>query len=122
VATEPATRAFKLKCMALQIALDRDLADYVMTGGGQSEPKTSWHEGFLTSSKDHATGNVLVIAKGSKTSDLGKSGRRQGILHEQRCHRRVAERLIKTSRRPLRKRIDRFAASGHSLLKTARAG
>jgi hypothetical protein len=48
------------------VVLDLDAADFVMTGAS-SERKGSWHEGWLSQEKDHATGSVMIFSKETKS-------------------------------------------------------
>jgi hypothetical protein len=53
------------KKVPVKLVLDAEQADFVMTGAS-SERKGSWHEGWLSTEKDKASGSVMVVSKASK--------------------------------------------------------
>ena len=45
----------------MKLVLSAGQADCIITGASQEESKRSWHEGWLTTAKDHEVGNITVI-------------------------------------------------------------
>jgi hypothetical protein len=84
------------KKVPLKIVLRREQAHYVMTGAAQ-ERKGSWHEGWLSPDKDHATGSVMVIDRFTNemvwASEAGDRSLWWGAL-ARGGPRKVASRLV----------------------------
>jgi len=55
------------KKVPLSIVLKREDAHIVMAGSSTGNEKRSWHEGWLTSERDHSTGNVMIFDRASKS-------------------------------------------------------
>jgi hypothetical protein len=49
------------KNVPLKIVMKREEAHIVMMGTSEGNEKRSWHEGWLTTEKDHAVGNITVV-------------------------------------------------------------
>jgi hypothetical protein len=54
------------KKVPVTVVLDEASAEFVMTGAG-SERKTSWHEGWLSTKNDVASGSVMIFSKADKS-------------------------------------------------------
>ncbi len=83
--------------VALTVVLKREEAHLVMLGTSMGNEKRSWHEGWLTTEKDHATGNVTVVDRATgKMLWAGEAGDRSlwwgGLARG--GQRKVATRLI----------------------------
>ena len=74
-----------------------DDAAFVLTGNAVVEEKRSWHEGWLTPTKDHDTGNVQLVNKESKdlvwASEGGDRSLWWGSLKRGGV-RKVADRIV----------------------------
>ncbi len=51
------------KSIPLEVVLNEEEADLVMTGKSQGDEKRKWHEGWLTAERDHATANVMIVER-----------------------------------------------------------
>lgn len=84
------------KKVPLKIVLIREQAHYVMTGSAQDR-KGSWHEGWLSPEKDHATGSVMIIDRTTNemiwASEAGDRSLWWGAL-ARGGQRKVASRLV----------------------------
>jgi hypothetical protein len=82
----------------LTVVLTREEAHLVMVGTSGGNEKRSWHEGWLTAEKDHATGNITLIDRATrKMLWAGEAGDRSlwwGNL-ARGGQRKVASRLVK---------------------------
>jgi hypothetical protein len=81
----------------LRVVLKRQDAHVVMVGTSAGNEKRSWHEGWLTSEKDHAVGNVTVIDRSSGTMLwAGEAGDRSLLwgAAARGGQRKVAARLV----------------------------
>jgi len=89
----------------LKIVLSRGDAHIVMVGTSGGTEKRSWHEGWLTSEKDHATGNITVIDRASKAmlwaAEAGDRSLWWGAM-ARGGQRKVASRLIKDLKKAIR--------------------
>lgn len=52
---------FVKKKIPLKILLSAEGADLILTGTATKEEKRPWHEGWLTSTKDHTTSNIMIV-------------------------------------------------------------
>lgn len=57
---------FTKQHVPLKLVLTEEDADLIMTGGEENR-KRSWHEGWLSMDKDHATGNISIVDPKEKT-------------------------------------------------------
>jgi hypothetical protein len=89
----------------LKIVLSRADAHIVMVGTSGGTEKRSWHEGWLTSEKDHATGNITVIDRASKAmlwaAEAGDRSLWWGAM-ARGGQRKVASRLIKDLKKAIK--------------------
>src|SRR5438093_12535125 len=72
-------------------------ADYIMTGSSTEEERRKWHEGWLTTARDKASGSAEIIdAKTKVLLWAGEAGDRDlwwGAM-ARGGHRKVASRLV----------------------------
>jgi hypothetical protein len=54
------------KNVPLKIVLKLEDAHIVLSGAGSTNDNRSWHEGWLTMEKDHATGSAMIVDRASK--------------------------------------------------------
>lgn len=84
------------KGLPLKLVLQESDADLVMIGSS-TEKDRKWHEGWLTSVKDHAQGNVSIVNPKEKTivwsSEAGDRSLWKGSM-SRGGDRKVAERLV----------------------------
>ncbi len=86
------------KRVPVKLVLQREQAHFVLTGASQDR-KGSWHEGWLSADKDHATGAMLLDRR-----PMRWSGRRRwtaagpGLPRWRRDPRKVASRLVEQLR------------------------
>lgn len=78
----------------LTIVMAKDVADLVMTGNAQLDEKTAWHEGLFTSSKNHATGNVLVVDRASNAVLWAAQAGDKGFWSNNGGPGRVAKKIV----------------------------
>jgi hypothetical protein len=96
--------------VALTVVLRREEAHFVMLGTSAGDEKRSWHEGWLTTSKDHAVGNVTLVLRSTGAMVwAGEAGDRNlfwgGLARG--GQRKVAARLVKELKRTFRLRRNR---------------
>jgi hypothetical protein len=84
------------KKLPVRLVMEKEQADLVVTGGS-SERDRKWHEGWLTSTKDHAEGNISIVDPKAKTivwsSEAGDRSMWKGNW-SRGGQRKVAERLV----------------------------
>src|SRR5438067_11640079 len=81
----------------LRVLLSADEGDLTLSGSSTADEKRPWHEGLITSTRDHATGNVMVVESKSNTmlwaSEAGDRSWFWGSM-KRGGQRKVAERLV----------------------------
>ena len=87
---------FVKKSVPLQIVTQEEDADLIMTGNAANQ-KRSWHEGWLSPDRDHATGNVTIIERSTGkflwASEAGDRSIWWGALKRGGA-RKVADRIV----------------------------
>src|SRR2546430_2439270 len=81
----------------LHVVLTADEGDLMLAGSSTADENRPWHEGFITGTRDHATGNVMVVDKKSNAMLwAGEAGDRNWFWGSMRRggQRKVAERLV----------------------------
>lgn len=95
---------FKKK-IPLKVVLAAEEATLIMMGGGESDEKRKWHEGWLTTTRDHATGNVMIVDKASGqllwASEAGDRSVWWGSL-KRGGMRKVADRIVNNLKKEIR--------------------
>jgi len=96
---------FVKKKIPLKVLLSLEGADLVLTGTATKEEKRSWHEGWLTSTKDHTTSNVMIVDPKTNqmlwASEAGDRSLWWGALRRGGA-RKVADRLAKNIKKVIR--------------------
>jgi hypothetical protein len=91
----------------LRLVLSADDAELVLTGSAVQGEKKSWHEGWLSPSKDRLSGNTMVVEKSTNTMLwAGEAGDRSlfwGSL-ARGGERKVASRLVKNLKKAIKPR------------------
>ncbi len=81
----------------MEILLSPEDADYIMTGNLVIQEKRSWHEGWLSTEKDHNVANIMVVDPKEKkmlwASEAGDRSWWWGAL-KRGGQRKTAERLV----------------------------
>lgn len=94
------------KKIPLVIVLNREEADFIMTGSATEQEARKWHEGWLTVERDKTTGNVTILdAKTNEFLWAAEAGDRSlwwGAM-ARGGHRKVAERIVKNLRKVIQK-------------------
>ena len=87
---------FVKKSVPLQIVTQEQDADLIMTGNAANQ-KRSWHEGWLSPDRDHATGNVTIVERSTGkflwASEAGDRSLWWGALKRGGA-RKVADRIV----------------------------
>jgi hypothetical protein len=87
---------FVKKSVPLQIVTKEEDADLVMTGNAANQ-KRSWHEGWLSPDRDHATGNVTIVERSTGkflwASEAGDRSLWWGAMKRGGA-RKVADRIV----------------------------
>ena len=87
---------FVKKSVPLQIVTKEEDADLIMTGNAANQ-KRSWHEGWLSPDRDHATGNVTIIERSTGkflwASEAGDRSLWWGAMKRGGA-RKVADRIV----------------------------
>lgn len=87
---------FVKKSVPLQIVTQEEDADLIMTGNAANQ-KRSWHEGWLSPDRDHATGNVTIVERSTGkflwASEAGDRSLWWGALKRGGA-RKVADRIV----------------------------
>jgi hypothetical protein len=83
------------KKLAITVVNDEAVAEYVINGTGEAKER-KWHEGFLTRTKDNATGAIELSKRDSKevvwASEAGDRNMWVGAMSRD-GQRKVADRL-----------------------------
>lgn len=89
----------------VEVVLDAERAEYVLTGSLVIQEKRSWHEGWLSSEKDHNVGNIMLVDPKEKkmiwASEAGDRSWWWGSL-KRGGQRKTAERLMKNLKKAIR--------------------
>ena len=87
---------FIKKSVPLQVVMQEEDADLIMTGNAANQ-KRSWHEGWLSPDRDHATGNVTIVERSTGkflwASEAGDRSLWWGLLKRGGA-RKVADRIV----------------------------
>jgi hypothetical protein len=87
---------FVKKSVPLQIVTQEEDADLIMTGNAANQ-KRSWHEGWLSPDRHHATGNVTIVERSTGkflwASEAGDRSLWWGALKRGGA-RKVADRIV----------------------------
>ena len=88
------------KRVPVKLVLQREQAHFVLTGASQDR-KGSWHEGWLSADKDHATGSVMLVDRATNemvwAAEAGDRSLFWGSL-ARGGPRKVASRLVEQLR------------------------
>jgi len=87
---------FVKKSVPLQIVTQEEDADLIMTGNAANQ-KRSWHEGWLSPDRDHATGNVTIVERSTgKFLWASEAGDRSlwWVALKRGGARKVADRIV----------------------------
>jgi hypothetical protein len=90
----------------MRLVLAAEQADFVITGASQSESKRTWHEGWLTATRDHEVGNITAIHRESNeivwASEAGDRSLWWGAMKRGGI-RKVADRLTNNLKDSIKK-------------------
>lgn len=101
---------FVKKKVPIEVVLNREDADYIMSGSLVIPEKRAWHEGWLSAEKDHNVANIMVIdPKENRMIWASEAGDRSwwwGSL-KRGGQRKTAERLVNNLKSAVARRNER---------------
>ena len=98
------------KKVPIEVVLNSEDADYIMSGSLVIQEKRAWHEGWLSAEKDHNVANIMVIDPKEKrmiwASEAGDRSWWWGSL-KRGGQRKTAERLVNNLKKAVARKSGR---------------
>ncbi|OFV94766.1 MAG: hypothetical protein A3H28_04795 [Acidobacteria bacterium RIFCSPLOWO2_02_FULL_61_28] len=98
------TEIFKKK-LPIQIVSSPEDADFIMTGSADQQTNRAWHEGLLTSVRNHQFGNIRIVHRdNNQLVWVSEAGDRPGFLDGRQRDgvRKIADRLSNNLKKAIR--------------------